>query len=174
MIPEVAAVVEAALALVADPHSGISTREGTGLELTRAVEAYKIRASRPAGAVTYEEQDRTWGEVVAGDEILSAKTGRFYEVFRSVLSPDGKSIKVNIKGAGAAKPIIRPVGDPVRLKRGISGDAVDLFQVLFSGDYTLGGGRDTAAGAGPMLASTEEDEERLATPEEDGDEREGE
>jgi hypothetical protein len=155
MIPEVAAVLEAAIRMVDGPD-----RLGAVGELTKAVEAYKIRASRPAGAVTYEETDRTWGEVVVQDEILSEKTGRWYEVTRSVTSPDGTSIKLNIKGS--AKPIIRPVGDPVKVKRGVLGDAADTLELLWSGTYTLGQyAKDDTTGAGPMIQSHEETQEAL-------------
>lgn len=162
MIPEVAAVVEAAIRMVDGPD-----RVDAIGELTRAVEAYKIRASRPAGAVTYEEEDRTWGEVIAGDEILSAKTGRFYEVTNTVPTPDGKSVKLNIRGS--AKPIIRPLGDPVRLKRGVLGDAADTLDLLWSGTHAISQWRGEATkDAGPMIKTREEEEEQ------EGSEDEGE
>lgn len=160
MIPEVAAVVEAAGAMV-DACGAWTNGLGPGDEypyraLVEAVEALRMRASRPVGAVTYEEQDRTWGEATAGDEILSTKTGRWYEVANSVRTPDG-NIKLNIKGS--AKPIIRPVGDPVKIKRGVLGDAADTLELLWSGPHNLGAARTETKDVGPMIKSTEETEE---------------
>jgi hypothetical protein len=165
VIPEVAAVVEAARRMVdsvGDPTKGLGPGDEYAYRaLVEAVEALEIRASRPAGAVTYEETDRTWGEVVVQDEILSEKTQRWYEVTRSVMAPDGATIKVNIKGS--VKPIIRPVSDPVRLKRGVMGDSVDTLELLFSGTYALGQHRaDAVTGTGPMIQSHEETQEALS------------
>jgi hypothetical protein len=77
------------------------------------------------------EQDTRWGLVVESDEIYSAKTNRWYEVVRSVASLDGTTIGIFIKGQ--PKPIRKPVGDPVRVRRGATGRAVDMFAVIFSG-----------------------------------------
>lgn len=75
------------------------------------------------------EPERTWGEVVESDEIYSAATDRWYEVQSS--SRDGGKMRVRVKGI--AKMLIKDVGAPVRLRRGATGDVVDLFAVLFSG-----------------------------------------
>lgn len=156
MIPEVAAVVAAA-GKVVDSMPGFSVRTEALTELTEAVEALRMRASRPAGAVTHEETDRTWGEVCAEDEILSVKTGRFYEVRNTVRLPDGK-IKVNIKGS--LKPIIRPADESIRVKRGVLGDAADTLELLWSGVHTLGAvTKAESQEAGPMIRSTEEEDE---------------
>lgn len=154
MIPEVAAVVAAAKAFIACPdRADVQTSEtGDALEaLTIAVEALEIRETRPLGAVTYEEQDRTWGEVVVGDEILSTKTHKWYEVDRVTLDEKTGNTKVNIKGS--SKPITRKMGDPVRVKRGELGDASDTFQLLWSGQFRPE--EITTAGAGPMMMETE-------------------
>lgn len=125
MIPEVAAVIAAAEAYV-DSDSSVDQHNA----LFDAVTALRKRQQRPASPRT-EETSRTWGEVVDGDEILSVKTGRWYEVTGTVLLDDGVTVKVNIRQA-PHKPILRPASDPVMVKRGITGDAVDLFQVLWS------------------------------------------
>lgn len=158
VIPEVAAVVAAAKALCSD-GGWTADDSARRVALEEAVDALIIRESRPVGAVTYEETDRTWGEVVAGDEILSAKTNRFYEVLNSVPTPDGKSIKLNIKSS--PKPIIRPLGDPVRVKRGILGDAADTLDLLWSGTHALSQWRGDVVtkDAGPMVKTREEEEE---------------
>lgn len=158
MIPEVAAVVAAAESMVDNGWTGGAKQHDDALRnLTEAVEALRMRKSRPVGAVTYEEQSRLWGEVVEGDEILSAKTGRWYEVIRTVTNEKDGTIKVNIKNA-PHKPIIRSVNDPVRVKRGITGDAVDLFQLLWSDSYDLRGAHRAASitGTGPMVNDQEE------------------
>jgi hypothetical protein len=151
-------VIEAARAWASN---GAASRAAETSNLLDAVAALEMRASRPVGAVTYEETDRTWGEVVIQDEILSEKTQRWYEVTRSVVSPDGATIKVNIRGS--LKPIIRPVGEPVKVKRGVMGDSVDTLELLFSGTYALGQHRaDAVTGTGPMIQSQEETQEELS------------
>lgn len=154
MIPEVAAVVRTALAYVDSSLTSDTSEEWAAL--LEAVEAYRMRESRPAGAVTYEETDRTWGEVVTGDEILSAKTMRWYEVIRTVIDEKAGTIKLNIQGS--PKPIIRPLSDPVKVKRGVMGDTADLFTILWSGTHTLGQHADTT-GTGPMLGEHETEED---------------
>ena len=144
MIPEVAAVVAAARASAAAEPGDIQAWDA----LAKAVDALLIRETRAAGAgPTYEETDRTWGEVVVGDEILSVKTRKWYEVTASVLTQEGK-MKVSIKGS--TKPILRPPVDPVRVKRGVLGEATDLFQILFSGTTVRGSAVNAA-----MAESTE-------------------
>lgn len=149
MIPEVAAVVAAAKAWASgagDPKTNMAT-------LMAAVDALTIRETRPAGQVTHEETDRTWGEVVTGDEILSAKTNRWYEVRNSVIDSTAGTIKVNIKGT--IKPIIRPIADPVKVKRGVMGDAVDTLDLIWSGinqPQHVG-----TTGTGPMITAQEEE-----------------
>lgn len=132
MIPEVAAVIQAAKAWAAVPPHVEPWVEVEALRT--AVNALEIRETRAAGP-TYEETDRTWGEVVIGDEILSVKTRKWYEVTGSVLTQDGK-MKINIKGS--TKPVQRDPAEAVRVKRGVLGDAADLFQVLFSGTTVRG------------------------------------
>ena len=152
VIPEVAAVVAAAKDLVANHRSLIA--DPALRPIVEAVEALAIRETRPAGQVTHEETERTWGDVVTGDEILSAKTGRWYEVRNSVIDAATGTIKINIKGN--LKPIIRPLGDPVKVKRGIMGDAVDTLDILWSG--VIISERIASTGAGPMITEQEEGE----------------
>jgi hypothetical protein len=150
MIPEVAAVVAAAEAFAS---SGVYSSAPEHRALMAAVEAYRMRATRPAGQVTHEETDRTWGEVVTGDEILSSKTNRWYEVRNSVIDATAGTIKINIRGT--VKPIIRKLGDPVKVKRGVMGDAVDTLDILWSG-ITVSD-RAATTGAGPMITEQEEE-----------------
>lgn len=150
MIPEVAAVVAAAEMLVDTP--GVVPPDG---ELARAVEALRMRRTRAAGSPTYEETDRTWGEVTAGDEILSVKTQKWYEVSSSVTDDRSGKVKVHIKGS--PKPILRELTDPVRVKRGVLGDAADMFQLLWSGQSRAE--HVGTQGIGPMIGVTEESDD---------------
>lgn len=125
--------------------------------LMAAVDALEVRESRPGGVVTYEETERTWGEVVTGDEILSEKTRRWYEVTRSVTDDTTGKVKINIKGS--PKPIVRGYLDPVKVKRGKLGDAADTFQLLWSGQTKTDSAIALSAGSGPMMAAEEESDD---------------
>lgn len=78
------------------------------------------------------EQEITWGQVVEGDEIWSDKTKRWYEVTRAVHAggTEGKSL-INAKGIPRG---LKPnSADPVKVRRGPTGNAVDMFaSVLWS------------------------------------------
>lgn len=128
MLPEAAAVIQAAREFIAGTLDGA---DGAVAKLGLALDALDVKLERIGQEPSREEQDRTWGEVVAGDEILSAKTGRWYTVHTSVRMTAVPEMKVMIKGS--AKPIQRPVGDPVRVRRGVEGESVDILEVLFSG-----------------------------------------
>ena len=78
-----------------------------------------------------EEINTRWGLVVESDQIYSAKTGKWYPVRQSVGMPDGTHIKV--WATGIPKPIVKALDDPVRVRRGPTGKAVDLFAIVFSG-----------------------------------------
>lgn len=73
----------------------------------------------------------TWGMVVEGDEIFSAKTGKWYQV-RGSLSIQGTT-KVKIFAVGIPKGFEREAGEAVTVRRGLTGKAVDVFQIIFSG-----------------------------------------
>jgi hypothetical protein len=154
MMPEVGAVLDAVRVwLVAQDAPEDMT--GPGRNIALAVAALDAKLATVGQAPSKVEQDRTWGEVVAGDEILSAKTGKFYEVVTSVKAAESK-VKVMIKGSG--KYILRPAADPIRIKRGVSGEVVDVLEVLFSGQTKptiVRGSNDV----GPMLKTKTEEEE---------------
>lgn len=143
MIPEVAAVVQAAKAYHAHGDTSVDYHNA----LMEAVDALLIRETRAPGGPTYEEEDRTWGEVVVQDEIQAPKTGQWYEVTSMALTKEGK-VKVSIKGS--TKPIIRDPNEAIRVKRGVMGDAADMFQLLWSGTTIRG-----AAVTAHMAESTE-------------------
>jgi hypothetical protein len=126
MTPEAAAVLNAAEAFYASPDD-----PATRTRLDESVRALQERKARAAGTPTQEESDRPWAEVVVGDDILSAKTGKFYEVTYSVADLSTGKIKVGIKGN--SKPILRNPQDMIRVKRGVLGDASDLLELLWSG-----------------------------------------
>lgn len=152
MMPEAGRVIDAARRVV----SLATKRDPAALaDLEAALEALDAKLATAGQEPTRAEQDRTWGEVVEGDEILSAKTQRWYEVIRTVT--DGKgNIKVNIKGS--PKPITRGVKDPVRIRRGMAGDAADILEVLWSAQ-TRPTETPVTKEAGPMLTDKVEDDE---------------
>lgn len=95
----------------------------------------------------------TWGDVVESDEIQSAKTGKWYEVTSSVRLKNGK---MRVIAVGLPKAIDQPAGKPVTLRRGKTGEAVDMFtRVFWSGpsnpDVSKG-----AVGVAPLIESEEE------------------
>lgn len=128
MIPEVAAVLRAAEAYV---DGDIDSDDAPYLlnDLMVAVEALRIRRTRPAGAVTWEETERSWGEVVVGDEVFSDNTKRWHKVIHASLDAVTGKVILRIKGGNQ---FTRTGADPVRVKRGVLGDANDLFQLLWS------------------------------------------
>lgn len=82
-------------------------------------------------AMPKPEIPTTWGMVVEGDEIHSAKTGKWYEV-RGSVSIKG-STKVKIFAVGVPKAFEREASEAVTVRRGPTGKAVDVFQIIFSG-----------------------------------------
>jgi hypothetical protein len=127
-------VVEEALRWHLDPK-----REGYALR-----EALEALVAERAGKTPAElvEVDITYGQVVEGDEILSPKLGRWYEVTAVVAQANGK-VRVTMpktgRPAGQGKPQRNAWHDfdptaAVRVRRGETGQAVDMFaSVLYSG-----------------------------------------
>lgn len=76
------------------------------------------------------EVSTRWGLVVEGDEIYSAKTKKWYEVTGSVSIKD--TGKVKIFARGIPKAFERTAADPVTVRRGPTGEAVDVIQLIFS------------------------------------------
>lgn len=73
-----------------------------------------------------------WDQVVESDHIQNPRTGAWHEVTATVLSPTGAFVKIWVKGqAVALKP--RPAAELTDVRRGTTGEVVDLFQVIFSG-----------------------------------------
>lgn len=128
MTPAERVVVEAALRWHAERHVPGSI---TGGELYKAVNALLAERADPA---TPKERELTWGQAVVGDEILSDRTRRWYEV-TNVVGPgvlDGGRVKLWLKGL--PKPVQPKAADPVKLRRGEMGKVVDVFaSVLWSG-----------------------------------------
>ena len=152
MMPEAGRVIDAARRVV----SLATTRDPAALaDLEAALDALDAKLYTAGHSVSKVEQDRTWGEVVAGDDIQSPKTMGWFEVNSTTRSHDGQ-IKVWIKGA--PKPIIRNPREAVRLRRGVEGDAVDILEVLFSGTTSLTHAPVTRD-AGPMLTDKVEDDD---------------
>lgn len=107
----------------------VDARAASDIELIQAVRALQAERADPDALV---EQEITWGQVVESDEIYSDKTKRWYEVTRAVHSggTEGKSL-INAKGIPRG---LKPnSADLVRVRRGPTGNAVDMFaSVLWS------------------------------------------
>lgn len=73
-----------------------------------------------------------WREVVAGDQLKSVKTGKFFEVLGTTKVMGGYAIRVQL--ATGPKTITRPtaVEPTATVIRGDSGTAVDVFLEVFS------------------------------------------
>jgi hypothetical protein len=70
-----------------------------------------------------------WGLVCAEDEIFSAKTKRWY----TVTAVRTSGVTTTVYARDVPKPFIRPASESVRVRRGVTGRAVDMFvQVLSS------------------------------------------
>lgn len=119
------AVVDAAIQLVADVANGFYP---SSAELTAAVNAllaYRASLAPDAG------EDRTWGEVVEGDEVFIPRTGKWWHVIESRTGGDGR---MRIIAKGAPKILTPEPSSPVKLRRSKTGEAVDLLNsILVSG-----------------------------------------
>lgn len=81
----------------------------------------------------------TWGEVITEDEVFSDKTGKWYEVVST--SRQGDRVALVIRGQ---KKIAKPLAaDPVKVRRGPSGQAADTIHVIMSGPRYAPVGEDT-------------------------------
>ncbi len=123
MMPEAGAIIAAA--------RRVSTGEVPVETLGPLLAALDARIERLGQEASEKrEQDRTWGEIVAGDEVRSEKTGTYFQVHTSARGFDGH-IKVWFKGQ--KNPVRRPLGTPVHLRRGNDGEGADVVEILFSG-----------------------------------------
>lgn len=114
MTPAQLKVIEAARAHLQDCEGGYT-------DLMAAVEA--LEAERDA------EEDYTWGQVVEGDQIWSPKTRKWYPVISSARQRDGT---MRVEAKGLPKSIRPPAAGPVKVKRGATGKAVDMWNVVWS------------------------------------------
>jgi hypothetical protein len=123
MTPAERAVIEVAIAW---RQARKNQRMPMDTELLDALDGLDSERAAPAAT----EKDITWAEVVTEDEIFSAKTGRWYEVITTARQGD----RVKIQAKGLPKIITPPASGSVKVRRGESGQAVDLFtEVLMSG-----------------------------------------
>lgn len=80
--------------------------------------------------MSMQEQPLTWGLVVEGDQVWSDKAKAWYEVHQAETM--GTEQCVSLKGVPGA--VIVPAGKAVRVRRGETGKAMDMFRVAFSGE----------------------------------------
>lgn len=74
-----------------------------------------------------------YGQLVEGDQLLSAKTGRWYEV----TNVSTTTAEARIRLAGVGPLLIKPIKEEIpqdMVRRGKTGDAMDLFITIFSGE----------------------------------------
>lgn len=130
MTPGERVVVEAAIRYRTEEHPGRGAK--AHIDLLQAVDVLLTERELLAERDTPAELDLTWGQVVEGDEIYSAKTDRWYPVTRTVRSDrrqaDHDYVKVN--ALGIPKAIQANAAGPVKVRRGATGTAVDMFAVV--------------------------------------------
>jgi len=74
-----------------------------------------------------EEKEIPWSMVVESDKVYSAKTKKWYEVIHVSNKPNGTTV-IRLKGL----PVINPKSDDlVKVQRGKTGEAVDMFVHIF-------------------------------------------
>lgn len=107
-----------------------SDREAATADLLAAVEALEIeRAGRAEGARV--EVDLTWGELVEGDEVFNREADKWFPV-RAAVRHVGQPM-VTVDFVGRRSLAIKPIGHRCRVRRGATGEAVDMFaSVLWS------------------------------------------
>lgn len=122
MTPAERVVVEAAIAW-GDSHVAGDT------ETYRLIEALTaLRQERMVGKPT--EQELTYGQVVAGDEIFNIKVQKWYSVTRVALLVTGM---MSLTVRNVPKPFEREHMAPVMVRRGPDGKACDvLASVMWS------------------------------------------
>jgi hypothetical protein len=133
MTPGERVVVEAAIRLEKVVGNLPEARFGEArveiCELREAV--WALLAERQTPEDQRVEEDITWGQVVEGDLILSERTGKWYPVTSAVRHVGAPVVLVQM--TGIPKKVQKPITDPVKVKRGATGKAVDVFaSVLWS------------------------------------------
>ena len=153
MTPGERAVIAAAEDWAAAPQGDYTAAKG----LRGAVIALQAEceAKTPAERA---ELDNTYGQIVEGDQLWS-RTGRWFDVSASV-NLDGGQTRVTMPAIGnvKAKPprppyVIKSSDTPCRVRRGKTGQAVDLFAtVMWSGAGGYGTAREVDMMDGPTFA----------------------
>ena len=118
-------------------ESAIRWREGfygpdlehLGADLVQAVDALLAERSVPEGE--RREETIAWGELAEGDEVWSERVKRWYPVRSAVRHVGAPLVLVDLEGQ--PKVIQKSVSEPVKVRRGPAGRAVDMFaSVLWS------------------------------------------
>lgn len=124
------AVIEAARSYVrSDPYGLIgSEADPAPVGLAQAVAALDAYHAKLEPKVT----ERGWHEVAEGDHLKSVKNGRFYPVVKVLKVRKG--YEITIEAGGKQTTITRPTAaEPsATVRRGGTGDAVDLLTHVFS------------------------------------------
>jgi len=126
--PAERAVIAAARRLVEGNPYNIIQNDRTAMNLAEAVDALDATEHPADGGP--REIPITWGQLVAGDELWSARAGKWFEVLET--KAVGGETEARLTGVG--KPFRQPSDTPAKVRRSPMGEAVDLFAtVIWSG-----------------------------------------
>lgn len=73
------------------------------------------------------ESEHPWSLVVESDQVYSAKTAKWYKVRSTTLLDSGK---IRVRFVGVAKPFEVPASARVKVRRGPTGEAVDVINTI--------------------------------------------
>ena len=91
--------------------------------LVKALDALDAETAGPV------EMDIRWDQVVESDQIWSTATKNWYEVISSGPTKDPDRVRIQAKGPGS---FTRLAAGMVRVRRGPTGQAVDMWNVVWS------------------------------------------
>lgn len=119
MTPAESRVVEAAIAWMDQANPACPFPP-----LSHAVE--QLEAERAEGRAY------TWGRLTEGDFVYAEKVCKWFEVMQVVRNDRDSTVTVSLKGMN--KPVTKFLGQDCLVRRGSTGQAVDIVQVIFSGE----------------------------------------
>lgn len=102
-------------------------RPDTATDLIRAVELLTAEEASSTGAI-----DIPWSQVVVGDQVQGAKSGRWFTIERTAASATDGTIKAWAQGIAA--PVNHPGNAIAHVRRSPTGLVVDMFtSIMWSG-----------------------------------------
>lgn len=79
-----------------------------------------------------EGRPYTWGQLTEGDFVYAEKVCKWFEVIQVSRNDRDSTVTVSLKGM--SKPVTKFLGQDCLVRRGSTGQAVDIVQVIFSGE----------------------------------------